>query len=99
MAQFRVEKWRESLTAFQRARELSSEHGPDHFFRAMAHWKLGEQEKARRNYDAGARWLETRVSPDKKTLCLRNDAASMLRIENGAAGMKREHAPKPSKKP
>ncbi|HEY7327387.1 MAG TPA: serine/threonine-protein kinase [Gemmataceae bacterium] len=94
LAQFRVGKWRESLTALQRARELGLEYGRDHFFQAMAHWKLEEQEESHHHFDAGSRWLEKQASPDKQTLRLRDDAASMLGIENPAAGTKQ----KPPKK-
>ncbi len=95
VAQFRVGNWQESLTAFQRAQDLSSEYFPAHFFQAMAHWNLGEQEAARRHYDAGARWLEKQANPDEKVLRLRDEAAVMLGIVGGAKG---EQAPALRKK-
>jgi tetratricopeptide (TPR) repeat protein len=65
------------------------------FFRAMAHWQLGDKDEARRQYDAAACWLEMQANPEKEDLRLRDEATSMLGIEKGTVGMKREPTPKP----
>lgn len=79
-AQYRAGTWRESLIALDRAGALGSTVTANFFFRAMAHWQLGEKDEARRHYDVAIHHLEKEENPDKETLRLRVEAAALLGV-------------------
>jgi hypothetical protein len=60
VAQYRARRWKEAITALTRAMGLMSDQleSFNTLFLAMAHWQLGEKEKARHWYDRAARWME-----------------------------------------
>ncbi|HZU36841.1 MAG TPA: hypothetical protein VFA18_13060, partial [Gemmataceae bacterium] len=61
VARYRAGHWKEAIATLTRSMEL--EKGAleafDTFFLAMAHWQLGEKEKARQWYDRAVQWTET----------------------------------------
>ncbi|HZU37491.1 MAG TPA: tetratricopeptide repeat protein, partial [Gemmataceae bacterium] len=61
VAHHRAGHWKEAIAALTKSMEL--EKGAleafDTFFLAMAHWQLGEKEKARQWYDRAVQWTET----------------------------------------
>jgi tetratricopeptide (TPR) repeat protein len=93
IAQYRAGSWRDCLSAFAQAAKLKLEKQPNHFFKAMAHWHLGEKEAARRHYAVAALWFGQQASPDPKMLRLRNEAAAVLGIGAGPAGTNQKPAP------
>jgi superkiller protein 3 len=56
--------------------------GFDWFFLAMAHWQLGEKDKARDWYDRAVRWMETNQPSNDELRRFRAEAAKLLKIEN-----------------
>jgi Flp pilus assembly protein TadD len=59
VAKYRAGDWKGAVEALARAAKLRKE-GDDftHLFLAMAHWQLGEKEKARACYDKAVAWAE-----------------------------------------
>jgi tetratricopeptide (TPR) repeat protein/tRNA A-37 threonylcarbamoyl transferase component Bud32 len=53
---------------------------PALFYRAMALWRLGEREVARRQYEVAARGVADHPSPDPHAVRLRGEAAALLGI-------------------
>jgi tetratricopeptide (TPR) repeat protein len=52
VAYYRAGNWKQALEAFEKGRELQqSAASRDWFFQAMAHWRLGHKDEARRYYD------------------------------------------------
>jgi serine/threonine protein kinase/WD40 repeat protein len=60
VAYYRAGHWKEAIAALAKSMELQKGalESFDAFFLAMAHWQLGEKEKARRWYDRAVRWME-----------------------------------------
>jgi serine/threonine protein kinase/WD40 repeat protein len=60
VAHYRAGHWKEAIAALTRSMELQKGalESYDTFFLAMAHWQLGEKEKARQRYDWAAQWLD-----------------------------------------
>jgi tetratricopeptide (TPR) repeat protein len=81
IARFRAGDWREAVEALETARELS---GPrdnlDLFILAMAQWRLGDKEKARREYDEAVRALDKNRPGDAAPARSRDEAAALLGI-------------------
>jgi hypothetical protein len=49
----------------------------------MAHWQLGEKEKARTWFDKGVAWIEKNKPQDEQLQRLRTEAAELLNIKEG----------------
>jgi hypothetical protein len=60
VAQYRARQWKEATPALTKAMELMNDRleSFNTLFLAMAHWQLGEKEKARHWYDRAVRWIE-----------------------------------------
>jgi WD40 repeat protein/serine/threonine protein kinase len=60
VAQYRTGDWRAAIEALTRSMKLQygNLESFDTFFLAMAHWRLGEMDKAREYYDRAVRWME-----------------------------------------
>ena len=60
-------------------------HGADlscnAFFLAMAHWQLGEKEKARDWYDKAATWMDGNIHYHEELVRFRAEAAELLGVE------------------
>jgi tetratricopeptide (TPR) repeat protein len=82
IAQFRAGDWRGAAEALETARELSGERGPDLFILAMAHWQLGDKEKARREYDDAVHELEIHHAGDAALARSRDEAAALLGVRD-----------------
>ena len=52
----------------------------DWFFLAMAHWKLGNQEEARRWYDKAVEWTDEHGPGDEELRRFRAEAAELLGV-------------------
>jgi uncharacterized protein HemY len=58
-AQYRAADWQAAVAAFNKSMELrNGGDAHDWFFLAMAHWRLGERDKARQRYDQAVQWIE-----------------------------------------
>ena len=59
VAQYRVGNWLAAVQALERATQLrSNPHGADGFFLGMAHWQLGNKDRAREFYGMAVAWME-----------------------------------------
>jgi tetratricopeptide (TPR) repeat protein len=58
VAHYRNGEWQESIAALMKSVQLrQGGDGSDFFFLAMAHWQLGEKDKARTWYDQAVAWM------------------------------------------
>jgi tetratricopeptide (TPR) repeat protein len=76
-AQYRAGEWHAVLRSLHRSRELGGEP-EDGFYLAMAHGRLGEQDRARQWYDRACTALGKNQPADKQLLRLRAEAAALL---------------------
>jgi tetratricopeptide (TPR) repeat protein len=60
VAHYRAGHWKEAIAALTSSMELQKGalESFDTFFLAMAHWQLGEKDKARQSYGRAAQWLD-----------------------------------------
>jgi len=81
VAHYRASNWQSAVDALNKSMELRK--GGDAFgwlYLAMAHWQLGEKDKARRRYDHVVDWM-TKTKPANEDLTrLRNEAAELLGV-------------------
>jgi tetratricopeptide (TPR) repeat protein len=60
VAHYRAGEWKEAVAALQKSMELrKGGDSTDWFFLAMAHWKLGDKDKARESYNQAVQWMDT----------------------------------------
>jgi tetratricopeptide (TPR) repeat protein len=82
VAQFRAGNWRESINALQKSKALRNGGDSfDWFVLAMAHWRLGNKDEARRSYDRGAAWMDKNKPDDEELRHFRAEAADLLGME------------------
>jgi Flp pilus assembly protein TadD len=99
VAAYRAGDWKGTLTALEKARQLgrrSDEIGA--LFLAMAHWRQGDRQQARKWYEQALERSRGNKSPDGDLRRYRTEAAELLGISSGAAGAKRDQAPAPREK-
>jgi tetratricopeptide (TPR) repeat protein len=59
VAHYRAESWKDAVAALEKSMALrKGGDGFDWFFLAMAHWQLGEKEKARKWYEKAIEWMD-----------------------------------------
>jgi tetratricopeptide (TPR) repeat protein len=68
VAQYRAGKWKSAIESLTKSMELLKGQWESYntLFLAMAHWQLGEKEKARQWYARGAQWMEKNQEALKK---------------------------------
>jgi tetratricopeptide (TPR) repeat protein len=82
VAQFRAGKWKESINALQKSKDLRKGGDSfDWFFLAMAHWRLGDKDEARKWYNQGVQWMEKHQPRNEELRRFRAEAAELLGIE------------------
>jgi superkiller protein 3 len=75
-AHYRAGNWEESRAALQKSLDLGRRgDSVVGFFLAMAHWRLGHEDEARRWYDRAAEWMEQSQPAN------RAEAAQLLGVE------------------
>jgi serine/threonine protein kinase/tetratricopeptide (TPR) repeat protein len=83
-AQYRAGEWKAAIGALEKSMELrKGGDSLDWFFLAMAHWQLGEKEKARTWYDRAVQWMDKNQPNDEELRRFRAEAADLLKIEGG----------------
>jgi uncharacterized protein HemY len=94
VARYRHGQFQEAIAALQKSMDLRSGGDPnDWLFLAMAHWRLGNKEQARRWYGKGVEWLEQNIeSQDEELLGFRHEAEELMGI---AATKPQPQAPSP----
>src|SRR5213078_258754 len=84
-ARYRAGAWKDSIEAMHKSIELDDSpkggESAQWFFLAMAHWRLGEKDKAREWYDQAARWLDKNEPQNVELRRFRAEAADLLGIE------------------
>jgi tetratricopeptide (TPR) repeat protein len=83
VAQYRAGDWKAAVAALEKAMPLRNDgDSSDWFFLAMAHWQLGDKDKARTWLDKAAQWMERNKPRDVELRRFRAEAAALLQIEN-----------------
>jgi Flp pilus assembly protein TadD len=81
-AEYRAGNWKAAVTAFEKLKELGSPGDSLEWFPlAMAHWRLGDKNEARKWYDRAVRWKENNPYPDGFLYDLQVEAAEVMGIE------------------
>jgi tetratricopeptide (TPR) repeat protein len=82
-AHYRAGSWKEAVVAMEKFLVLSN--GGDRcawlFFLAMAHWQLGEKEKARTWFDRAVQWMDKNQPKNDALRRFRAEAAELMKIE------------------
>jgi eukaryotic-like serine/threonine-protein kinase len=79
VARYRAGDWKAASAALENSEPLSDAHdATEAFFLAMAHWQLGEKEKARQEYESARQWMAKNQPKDEDLVRFRNEAASLL---------------------
>jgi len=81
---YRAGNWREAIAALEHSMTLrSGGDGYDWFFLAMAHWQLGEKQRAREWYKKGVQGMET-LRPEQYELAgFKEEADAVLGMKKG----------------
>jgi tetratricopeptide (TPR) repeat protein len=79
MAHYRAADWTAATTALRKSMELGKGGSSyDWFFIAMAEWKLGHPDEARKWYDQAVRWMDKNHPTDDELRRCRKEAAHLL---------------------
>jgi serine/threonine protein kinase/tetratricopeptide (TPR) repeat protein len=79
VALYRADRWKESVATLEKSMELrKGGDSDDWFFLAMAHWKLGEKDKAREWYDRAVQWMDKHQPKNEELRRFRAEAAELL---------------------
>jgi len=83
VARYRAGQWNDAIEALTRSTDLAhgQYEGFDTFVLAMAHWQLGNKQKARTLYASARRWMEKNMSSDEELRRFADEAAAVLRID------------------
>jgi tetratricopeptide (TPR) repeat protein len=80
-AHYRAGDWQAAVDALEKADGMLEKGDRAHrMFLAMAHWQLGEKEKARQLYTQGAAWIASHAQDDEDQICFRAEAEQLLGI-------------------
>jgi tetratricopeptide (TPR) repeat protein len=90
VAEYRAGHWQAALTALEKSVPPGKAATCDGaFFLAMANWRVGKKDKARRWYDAAVGWMDKNAPRDEELRRLRAEAGGLLQTgEGGASGGK-----------
>src|SRR5262249_48614701 len=81
-ARYRAGDWKVSVAALGKSMEVRKGGDSfDWFFLAMAHWQLGENDKAREWYDRAVQWMDKNQPKNEELRRFRAEAAELLGIE------------------
>ena len=81
-AHYRAGDWKAAIAAFAQSMKLRNGGDSfDWFFLAMAHGRLGDQNKAREFYDRAVQWMDKNQPSNEELLRFRAEAADLLGIE------------------
>ena len=78
-AHYRAAAWTEAVPELEKSMELrKGGDSNDWFFLAMAHWKLGQKEKAREWYNRAIEWMDKNQPKNEELRRFRTEAAELL---------------------
>jgi tetratricopeptide (TPR) repeat protein len=79
VAHYRGGDWKAAVETLQKSMELRQGGDSfDWFFLAMAHWQLGEKDKAREWYDRAVQWMDKNQPSNEELHRFRTEAAELL---------------------
>jgi serine/threonine protein kinase/Flp pilus assembly protein TadD len=82
IAQYRASNFQAAVQALDKAVELRCLRDVvSWLFLAMAHWRLGEKDKAREWYDRAAQWMDKNKPKDDELRPFRTEAAELLGLK------------------
>jgi Flp pilus assembly protein TadD len=83
VAQYRGGNFKDAISSLQKSRDLRTSEGEysNPFFLAMAHWRLGDKDEARRWYDKGAQWMDKQRAPSVTLQGFRREAGELLGVD------------------
>jgi tetratricopeptide (TPR) repeat protein len=82
VARYRAGEWMLAVEALNKSMDMSEGGNSfDWFFLAMAHWHLGEKDKARQWYEKAVEWMEKDKPPNDQLRRFRAEAEELLGIE------------------
>ena len=96
-ARYRAGDWKASIEALEKSCAL--QHDPtggdafQWFFLAMAHWQLGEKDKAREWYDKAVKWTEASEKDNADLIRFRAEAEELMKKEPGVGNQESERKP------
>jgi tetratricopeptide (TPR) repeat protein len=94
VAHYRAGNWKEAVAALDNSMELSAGgEALNWFFLAMAHWQLGNKERARKWYTPAILWMHQRQSTDAELRQFRAEAAALLKLPEHPAQAQEQAAP------
>jgi serine/threonine protein kinase/Flp pilus assembly protein TadD len=89
-AHYRAGNWTEAVAALEKSMGLRNGGDSfDWFFLAMAHWQLGEKEKAHNRYVQAAQWMDKNQPKNEELQRFRAEAEELLRKESGIRNQNR----------
>ena len=81
-AHYSARSWKEAVAALEKSMQLSNGgNSYDWFFLAMAHWQLGEKEKACQWFDKAVQWMDKNMPKGRDLGRFRAEAAELLKVE------------------
>jgi tetratricopeptide (TPR) repeat protein len=84
-ARYRAGQWKGAIEDLAKTIESRKPDDPNNanegFFIAMAHWQLGEKDKARQWFDRAAAWMAKQQTPDEELRRFRAEAGKLLGVE------------------
>jgi Flp pilus assembly protein TadD len=89
IVQFRAGDWKAALASLKKRFELGGAGDVDteaEFYLAMAYWRLGDKEQARKSYAQAMRWMDEHPSTEQRLHRLRAEATKLLSDKQGDAG-------------
>jgi tetratricopeptide (TPR) repeat protein len=85
VAQYRNGAWKAAVEALMKSVQLGKGGDSfDFFFLAMAHWQLGEKDKARTWYDRAVAWMDKNSPQDHELKHFRAEATALLGLAKAA---------------
>jgi tetratricopeptide (TPR) repeat protein len=90
VAQYRNGEWKAAIETLMKSIQLcKGGYSADFFFLAMAHWQLGEKDKARVWYDRALAWMGKNAPQDEELKRFRAEATALLGMEKAVQSQKK----------
>jgi serine/threonine-protein kinase len=84
VAHYRTHDWEETIENLKKAEQLAPDtyFAWNAFFLAMAHARLGEKQRARKEFDQAVEWMEKKQPKNEELRSFRGEAADLLGIKD-----------------